>query len=160
MRRTLRDLVHARKELVEIQQEFIHLQKRIDAVRDCVKDSLTRIFGEERPTITAVAEEELIEKLADRVVARFGALQAGKKQSGNRYVREREAAAFLGVSVFTFQSWRSRATGGGPPVTKVRGMVMCSVKELEQFMDITESCCISKPDHLSIPPFFHQRNRR
>ena len=71
-RRTLRDLADARKELLEIQQEFVHLQKRIDAVRDSVADSLTRIFGEERPAITALAEEELIEKIAGRVVSRLG----------------------------------------------------------------------------------------
>jgi hypothetical protein len=43
-----------------------------DAVRDSVADSLTRIFGEERPAITALAEEELIEKIAGRVVSRLG----------------------------------------------------------------------------------------
>jgi hypothetical protein len=98
MRRTLRDLADARKELLEIQQEFGRLEKRIDAVRDCVTDSLTRIFGEDRPAITALAEEELIENPADRVAARFGTLPAAKKQNGNRFVREKEAAAFLGIS--------------------------------------------------------------
>jgi hypothetical protein len=48
MRRTLRDLADARKELLEIQQEFGRLQKRLDAERDCVTDSLTRIFREVR----------------------------------------------------------------------------------------------------------------
>lgn len=135
MRRTLRDLADARKELVEIQQEFAHLQKRIDAVRDCVTDSLTRIFGEERPAMAALAEEELIEKLAGRVSARLGAVPAAKKQIDNRYVREKEAAAFLGMSVSTLQGWRSRGTGGGPRWTKVGGMVMYSMKELEEYME-------------------------
>ena len=60
MPRTPRDLTDARKELLEIQQEFVCLQKRVDAVRDCVTDSLTRIFGDERPATVALAEEELI----------------------------------------------------------------------------------------------------
>ena len=136
MRRTLRDLADARKELLEIQQEFVRLEKRLDAVRDCVTDSLKRIFGEERPAITALAEEELIQKLAGRVAARLGTLPAANKQIGNRYVREKEAAAFLGVSVSTLQGWRSRGTGGGPSVTKVGGMVMYSVKELEEYMEM------------------------
>ena len=94
MRRTLRDLADARKELLEIQQEFVRLQKRIDAVRDCVADSLTRIFGEERPAIAALAEEEFVEKLSGSVAARLGTLPAAKKQIGSsRYVREKEAAA-------------------------------------------------------------------
>jgi predicted DNA-binding transcriptional regulator AlpA len=135
-------LADARKELFEIQQEFGYLQKRIDAVRDCVTDSLTRIFGDEPPAFTGSVEEELIERLAGRVAARLGTLPAAKKQIGNRYVREKEAAAFLGVSVSTLQGWRSRVTGGGPPVTKVGGMVMYSVTELEQFMEqrIVEVC--------------------
>ena len=72
MRRTPRDLADARKELLEIQQEFVRLQKRIDAVRDCVTDSLKRTFGEERPAMAVLAEEEFIEKLAGRVVSRLG----------------------------------------------------------------------------------------
>ncbi len=135
MRRTLRDLADARRDLLEIQREFTRLEKRINAARECVKDSLTRIFGEERPAFAALAEEELIEKLAGRVAARLGSLPPEKKLVGNRYVREKEAAVFLGVSVSTLQGWRSRATSGGPPVTKVGGMVMYSMKELEEYME-------------------------
>ena len=136
MRRTLRDLADARKELLEIQQEFVRLQRRIDAVQQCVTDSLTRIFGDERPAMAALAEEELIEKLAGRVAARLGTQPAAKKDIGNRYVREKEAAAFLGVSVFTLQSWRSRGETSSPPFTKVGSRVMYSQRDLEQFMDM------------------------
>jgi hypothetical protein len=52
-----------------------------------------------------------------------------RNNGGKRYVREKEAAAFLDVSVYTLQSWRSRGNPAGPPVTKVGGMVMYSVKE-------------------------------
>jgi hypothetical protein len=48
MRKTLRDLADARKELLEIQQEFGRLQKRIDAVRDSVVDALVS-FGRTLP---------------------------------------------------------------------------------------------------------------
>lgn len=135
MRRTLHNLADARKELLEIQQEFGHLQRRIDGVRQCVTVSLTRIFGDERPAFAALAEEELIEKLAGRVAARLGSVPAVKRQMDNRYVREKEAAAFLGVSVFTLQSWRGRGESSSPPFTKVGGMVMYSMKELERFME-------------------------
>ena len=72
MKRTLRDLADARKKLLEIQQEFGRLQERIDAVRECITDSLTRIFGDERPTFAALSEEELIERIDGRAVARLG----------------------------------------------------------------------------------------
>ena len=72
MRRPPRSLAEAREELVQIQEEFTHVQKRIDTVRDCVTDSLTRIFGEQHPAFTGLHEEELIEKIAGSVVARLG----------------------------------------------------------------------------------------
>ena len=135
MRRTLRGLADAREELVQIQEEFTQLQKRIEAVRDCVTDSLVRFFGDERPTFAALSEEELIERIDGRAVARLGALPAAKKQIDNRYVREKEAAAFLGVSVFSLRSWRSRGEPCSPPVTRMGKMVMYSMKGLEQFME-------------------------
>jgi hypothetical protein len=46
MRRTLRDLADARKELIETQQEFGRLQKRIDAVQDSVTDSRASPTGQ------------------------------------------------------------------------------------------------------------------
>ena len=51
---------------------FTRLQKRIEAVRDCVTDSPTHIFGEERPAIAAMAEEKFIERIDGRAVARLG----------------------------------------------------------------------------------------
>ena len=72
MRRTPRNLTDVREELVEIQQEFGHPQKRIDAVRDCITDSPTRIFGDERPAFTDSVEEEFIERIDGRAVARLG----------------------------------------------------------------------------------------
>ena len=115
---------------------FTRLQKRIEAVRDCVTDSLTHIFGEERPAIAALAEEELIERLAGRVAARLGTLPTAETQIDNRYIREKEAAAFLGVSVSTLQGWRSRGEPCSPPFSKVGGMVMYSMKALEEYMEM------------------------
>ena len=135
MRRTPRSLADAREELVQIKQEFTRLQKRIEAVRDTVADSLVRLFGEERPAFAGLHEEVLIERIATRVVARLGTPPKPQAKSEQRYVREKEAAAFLGVSVSTLQGWRSRATGSGPPVTKVGGMVMYSMGELEEYME-------------------------
>ena len=135
MRRTLRDLADARRELLEVQQEFVRLQKRIDAVRECVTDSLARIFGEERPAIAALAEEDFIEKLVGRVAVRLGTQPATTRKLDNRYVREREAAEFLGVSVHSLRSWRSRGSSLTLPMTKVNGMVMYSTRALEEFME-------------------------
>jgi hypothetical protein len=124
MKRTPRTLTDVREELVQIEQEFTHLQKRIETVRDSVADSLVRLFGEERPAFAGLQEEAFMERVAERVIARLNARPNAQVQGGSRYVREKEAAAFLGVSVFTLQSWRSRGETSSPPFTKVGGMVM------------------------------------
>jgi predicted DNA-binding transcriptional regulator AlpA len=69
------------------------------------------------------------------VVARLGTPSKPQAQAEKRYVREREAAGFLGVSVSALRSWRGKRSPSSPPFTKVGGMVMYSVKELEQFME-------------------------
>ena len=135
MRRTLQSLADVRKELVDVQTEFTRLQERIDALRDSVMDSLVCIFGEQRPAFSGLQEEELIERIAGRVAAKLGTSPKTQGREAARYIREMEAARFLGVSVSTLRSWRSRGNPTGPPVTKVGGMVMYSVKELEKYME-------------------------
>ena len=101
MRRPPRNLADAREELVQIEQEFVRLQKRIETVRDSVADLLLRLFGEERPAFAGLQEEAFIEKIAARVVSRLEARPKAQAQGDKRYVRYIEAAAFLGVSVFS-----------------------------------------------------------
>lgn len=135
MRRTSRSLADAREELVRIEQEFTRLQKRIEAVRNSVADSLVRLFGEQRPAFAGLQEEEFIERIAGRVVARLGSSQKPQAKGEQRYVRDIEAAAFLGVSVATLRSWRSRGEPSSPSVTRMGKMVMYSMKGLEQYME-------------------------
>ena len=136
MRKPPRSLADAREELVQIQEEFTRLQKRIEDVRDCVTDSLVRFFGEQRPTFTGLQEEELIEKIAGGVVSRIGTTPPKPKTEGEpQYLREHTAAKHLGVSASTLRSWRGKRRTSGPPVTRVGKMVLYSVKELERFME-------------------------
>lgn len=135
MRRALQSLTDAREELVRIERDFTQLQERIEAVRDSVADSLVRLFGEDLPAFTGLKEEELIDRIAGRVVAHLASTPGTQPQSGKRYVRDNEAAAFLGVSVSMLRSWRSRGNPAGPPVTRVSGMVMYSLSELERYME-------------------------
>jgi hypothetical protein len=114
MRRTLRDLADARKELFEIQQEFVRLQKRIEAVRDSVADSLVRLFGEERPAFAGLREEQLIKRIASSVVARLGNSPKPQAKGEQRYVREKEAG-----------NLRDRWPTVAPPMRDSFGEVAC-----------------------------------
>ena len=113
MRRTPRSLTDARKELAQLQEEFTRLQNRIEAVRDSVADSLVRLFGEERPAFAGLQEEAFIERVAERVVARLSASPKPQAQRDKRYVRDVEAAKYLGVSAATLRSWRSKRSPSG-----------------------------------------------
>jgi hypothetical protein len=129
-------LADARDELAQIQEEFTRLQKRIEAVRDSIADTLVRLFGEHRPAFTGLQEEELIEKIVGGVVARIGISPPTPKTAAEpQYLREHAAAKLLGVSAATLRFWRSKRSPSGPPVTRVGKMVLYSVKELERFME-------------------------
>jgi hypothetical protein len=136
MRRTPRSLADAREELVQIEQEFTQLQKRVEAVRDCVTDSLVRFFGEQRPAFTGLKEEELIERIAGNVVARLATTPKPQAKGEQRYIRDVEAAKYLRVSAATLRSWRAKRSPSGPAVTRIDRMVMYSMKGLEQFMEL------------------------
>ncbi len=135
MRRTPRSLTDAREELIQIEQEFTQLQKRVEAVRDCVTDSLALFSGHQRPAFAGLTEEELIDRIAGSVVARLGTPAKAQARGEARYVRDIEAAALLGVSAHTLRAWRSRGKPTGPPVTRIGRMVMYPVKELERYME-------------------------
>ena len=75
----------------------------------------------------------LAERIAGRVATLLGNTPNHLAKGAQRYVREKDAAAFLGISVYTLQAWRSKGSSG-LPFTKVGSMVMYSVKELERFM--------------------------
>jgi predicted DNA-binding transcriptional regulator AlpA len=86
--------------------------------------------------MAALAEEEFVEKLACRVVSRLGTVPKSQAKGEQRYVRDVEAARYLGVSAATLRSWRSKRSPSGPPVTRMGKMVMYSVKELEEYMEM------------------------
>ena len=83
-------------------------------MRDCVTDSLTRIFGDERPAFTGSVEEELIERIAGSVVVRLGITPQSQPQGEKRYVREKEAG-----------NLRDRWPTVAPPMRDSFGEVAC-----------------------------------
>jgi DNA-binding transcriptional regulator YiaG len=82
-----------------------------------------------------MAEEELIERIAGAVTARLSNAPKSEPTRENRYLREREAAKFLGVSTHTLRAWRSRSPLSGLPVTRIGKVILHSMKELERYME-------------------------
>jgi hypothetical protein len=100
-----------------------------------VTDSLVRFFGEQCPAHTGLKEEELIDRIAGSVVARLGSVPKSQAKGEQRYVRKKEVAAFLGVSLSALRSWRSKRSSSGPSVTRIDRMVLYLMKGLERFME-------------------------
>jgi len=86
MRRTLRDLADARKELFEIQQEFIRLQKRIDAVQVTLKAA-----GIDPTDADALHQQRMagmdFKKLLVRATAPDGSVDVDKLLNGSKLLR-------------------------------------------------------------------------
>ena len=51
-----------------------------------------------------------------------------------RYVREGEAAKYIGVSVSTLRSWRTKRSKNGPPYTRLGRLVTYRIAELDGHM--------------------------
>lgn len=67
----------------------------------------------------------------EEVLARI----AASGESGRRrYVREQEAAKYIGVSVSALRSWRTKRSKNGPPFTRLGKMVLYPVAQLDEHM--------------------------
>lgn len=135
MRKASRSLTDLRDELAQIQAEFTRLQKRIETAGDKLADALTQIFGEQHPTLSGFAEQELIERIVAGVIARVSSTPKSEPIQENRYLREREAAELLGVSQHTLRAWRTRGSPIGLPYARFGRVLLYSAKELERFME-------------------------
>jgi predicted DNA-binding transcriptional regulator AlpA len=100
-----------------------------------VAESLVHLFGQDRAAFAGLRNEELIERISVSVADRLGTTSKPQGKRGQRYVRDVEAAKYLGVSPATLRSWRSKRLTSGPPVTRMGNMVMYSLKSLEQYME-------------------------
>jgi predicted DNA-binding transcriptional regulator AlpA len=79
-----------------------------------------------------VPEERLVARIAD-VIARFADAKDSSRER-TRYVREGEAAKYIGVTVSTLRSWRTKRSKNSPPYTRLGRMVMYPVAELDGHM--------------------------
>lgn len=95
--------------------------------------AIKELFGPDRPAYPALEEEALAARVAEAVVSRLpipSQISATRKQ----YVREKGAAAFMGISVATLRRWRILGSNRGPSFIRIGRMVMYPMAELEEHM--------------------------
>jgi hypothetical protein len=110
------------------------LENRVDTVSDSLRKTITELFGTDRPAFPALQEAALASRVAEAVLSRLSSIPKQGVDRSKEYVRDQEAAAYMGVSVATLRRWRSLRSKSGPPFTRVGHMVMYSMKELENHM--------------------------
>lgn len=128
-----RSIERAREELAQLHAAFLELEKHKNSVCESLRNATTELFGQDRQAFTALHEAELAARIAELVVSRLpvrSQFLGGRK----RYVREREAADYMGIKVTTLRAWRLRRSKNGPPFTRVGRMVMYPTAALEDHM--------------------------
>lgn len=133
----LRNLERARQGLLDVCKDFLQLQSRVESLNESVRKSVTELFGPDRQAFPALDDAVLAARIADAVVSRLPVAQAMSPRASSvhkHYVREREAAEFMGVKVSTLRAWRMRRSKTGPPFTRVGRMILYPVAELEAHM--------------------------
>ena len=78
-------------------------------------------------------EDSLVTRI-EEVLARIAGAGSDSGRDRIRYVREGEAAKYIGVSVSTLRSWRTKRSKNGPPYTRLGRLVMYPFAELDEHM--------------------------
>jgi hypothetical protein len=130
---TFRNIERAREELAQLHEELLQLEKRVNSVRESLGKAMTELLGTDRQTMPALQEAVLAARIVEAVVSRMP-IQRPTSTVRKQYVREREAAEYMGVKVATLRAWRLRRSKNGPPFTRVGRMVMYPMTELEEHM--------------------------
>jgi hypothetical protein len=107
------------------------MENRVDAIRGTLRRAITELFGSDRPALSLLAEATLAARIAERVCSQFS---IPSHSPGGHYIRERDAARYMGISVATLRSWRLRRSNNGPPFTRIGRMVMYPMAGLENHM--------------------------
>jgi hypothetical protein len=130
---TFRNLERAKEELAKLHGELLQLEQRVNSVRESLGKAITELFGTDRQAFPAFQEAALAARIAEAVVSRLpGSSQVPTDRK--QYVREREAADYMGVKVSTLRAWRMLRSPSGPPFTRVGRMVMYQMAALEDHM--------------------------
>jgi hypothetical protein len=129
---TFRGIERVREDVAQLHVELLQLEKHVNLVRESLGKAITDLFGTNHPAFPALQETAIAARIAEAVILRFVPSQAPTIRK--QYVREREAAAYMGVSVSALRAWRFKRSKNGPPFTRVGRMVMYPVKELEDHM--------------------------
>ena len=116
-----------------LRSDLLQTEKRIAALLESVQAVEADLLRHnERPSSSP--DDALVARIVDGVSARLGTTANSVKAARKEYLREKEVAQYMGVSVFSLRSWRSKGSTNGPPFVRIGKMVLYPVAELENHM--------------------------
>ena len=120
------------KEFNRLRSELVEFDRRVNNLRESIhiEWELLTHMGQS----PAFQDDKLAMRIADEVSSRLAVATSESNRDRTRYVREREAAKYVGVTVSTLRSWRTKRSKNGPPYTRLGRMVMYPIAELEEHM--------------------------
>jgi len=123
----------AKNELGYLRSELVEFEKRVKDLRESIHRIEWELLTHIGPS-PAFQEDRLSAKIADEVSSRLAVATNDSTGDRARFVREREAAKYIGVTVSTLRSWRSKRSKNGPPYTRLGRLVMYPIAELDGHM--------------------------
>jgi hypothetical protein len=124
--------VEMSQKLFQLRRDLLEIERQVEALRVSIGVLETQLTQDDN-TRSAPEEERLVARIVDGVLSRL-APTSSDRRNDRQYLREKEAAEYLGVSVFSLRSWRSKGSSSGPPYTRLGRIVVYSVTDLEAHM--------------------------
>jgi hypothetical protein len=120
------------QELSELRDDLLRIEKRIDALRESIRTAETELLRQDGQS-AAPREDVLVARIVDGVFSRLATTQKDADTERKQYLREKEAAQYMGVSVFALRSWRTKRSNNGPHIRLGR-MVLYPVSGIDEHM--------------------------
>ena len=121
------------REFNRLRSELVEFDSRVNDLRESIHSMEWELLTHMGQS-PAFQEDKLAMRIADEVSSRLAVATSESNRDRTRYVREREAAKYIGVTVSTLRSWRTKRSKNGPPYTRLGRMVMYPIVELEEHM--------------------------
>jgi predicted DNA-binding transcriptional regulator AlpA len=133
MSTAFREIEQAKGELAQVRAELIQLEKHLDRLHESVRKASVNLFGPDQQAFSRLDEVALASKISQILLSRISVITPNPS-SRKQYIREREAAEYMGVKVSTLRAWRIRRSSSGPPFLHIGRMVLYPIKALEEHM--------------------------
>jgi hypothetical protein len=119
--------------LSELRGDILQIEKRVEALRESIRTAETELFRRNvQPTV--LHEDTLVGRIVEGVFSRLATAPRDANLERKQYLREREAAQYMAVSISALRSWRTKRSKNGPPYVRLGRMVLYPVSGIDSHM--------------------------